>query len=282
MDAPSTSANSFAVNIDAPPQGPTMIWDILPITSGFEQRIVSWRGSGTANSDQFVPKVFGLSAGAHQICFKGEGPGTSLSSFTLLQVLPAAPAAQQSMPGRLQATMQAKKNLSYTNTQTLTASPPLITSTPTNYVVVAGQTIALNAAATGNSSLLALAYQWRFNSVDLPMASNATLMLKNVTTNQSGTYTLSVSDGDETTISSPVMLTVYPTAAATLAMAAHAKNQFGLSLSGVPGYQYEVQASTNLVDWVPIQTNVAPFLFIDPDAGKFQQRFYRSRYVPVP
>jgi hypothetical protein len=147
---------------------------------------------------------------------------------------------------------------------------------------VAGQTIALNAAATGNSSLLALAYQWRFNSVDLPMASNATLMLKNVTTNQSGTYTLSVSDGDETTISTPVMLTVYPTAAATLAMAAHAKNQFGLSLSGVPGYQYEVQASTNLVDWVPIQTNVAPFLFIDPDAGKFQQRFYRSRYVPVP
>jgi hypothetical protein len=94
VDAPGTSANTFAVNMDAAPQDPTMIWDILPITSGFEQRIVSWRGSGTANNDQFVPKVFGLSAGAHQILFKGEGPGTALASFTLLQVIPAAPAAQ--------------------------------------------------------------------------------------------------------------------------------------------------------------------------------------------
>ena len=74
-------------------QDPAMIWDILPITSGFEQRIVSWRGGGTANSDQIVPKVFGLSAGAHQIFFKGEEPGTALASFTLLQVIPAAPAS---------------------------------------------------------------------------------------------------------------------------------------------------------------------------------------------
>jgi hypothetical protein len=91
VDAPNTSANSFAVNIDSVPQDPAMIWDILPITSGFEQRIVSWRGSGTANSDQFVPKVFGLSAGAHQICFKGEEPGTALASFALLQVIPSPP-----------------------------------------------------------------------------------------------------------------------------------------------------------------------------------------------
>jgi hypothetical protein len=97
VDAPNTSANSFAVNVDAPPQDPTMIWDILPITSGFEQRIVSWRGSGSENNDQFVPKVFGLSAGAHQIFFKGEEPGTALASFTLLQVIPAAPTAPASV-----------------------------------------------------------------------------------------------------------------------------------------------------------------------------------------
>jgi hypothetical protein len=278
VDAPSTSANSFAVNIDAPPQDPTMIWDIMPITSGFQQRIVSWRGNGSANNDQFVPKIFSLSGGAHQIFFKGEQPGTSLASFTLLQVIPAPPAAPQSiqsMPGRPQATI----NPSLANPQALAASPPLITSTPTNIVAVAGQTVALNAAATINSSSLALAYQWQFNSVDLPMANKTTMMLKNVTTKQSGTYTLAVSDGEGTTISSPVILTVYPTAAATLAMAAHAEKQFGLSVSGVPGYQYEVQASTNLVDWIPMQTNAAPFLFMDSDAGKFRQRFYRALCV---
>ena len=93
VDAPSTSANSFSVNVDAPPQDPGTIWDIMPTTSGFEQRIVSWRGSGAQNNDQIAPKVFSLSAGSHQIFFKGEQPGTGLASFTLLQVIPAAPAA---------------------------------------------------------------------------------------------------------------------------------------------------------------------------------------------
>jgi hypothetical protein len=93
VDAPNTSANSYAVNIDTPPQDPAMIWDIMPITSGFEQRIVSWRGGGTQNNDQIVPKVFSLSAGLHQIFFKGETPGTALANFTLLQVVPAAPAS---------------------------------------------------------------------------------------------------------------------------------------------------------------------------------------------
>ena len=48
----------------------------------------------------------------------------------------------------------------------------------------------------------------------------------------------------------------------------------------MPGNPYVVQASTNLVDWVPIQTNTAPFTFVDANASKFRQRFYRSVYVP--
>ena len=111
------------------------------------------------------------------------------------------------------------------------------------------------------------------------MANDATLTLKSVTTNQSGTYTLAVSNESGTAVSSPIILTVYPTAAATLAAAAHPEGQFDFSVNGVPGYRYEVQASTNLVDWIPLQTNTAPFLFIDSDAGKFKQRFYRSLYV---
>jgi hypothetical protein len=129
------------------------------------------------------------------------------------------------------------------------------------------------------SSSSALVYQWQFDAVNLSMANNATLTLVNVTTNQSGTYTLAVSDAAGTNLSAPIILTVYPTAAATLATVAHSAGQFDLSVNGVPGYQYEVQASTNLVDWVPVQTNTSPFLFIDSDAGKFKQRFYRSIYV---
>ena len=278
VNAPSLNANSFYVNIDGPPQDATMIWDIMPLTSGFEQRIVSWRGNGSENNDLIFPKVFQLGAGSHQIIFVGREPGTALASFSLVQVVSAIPAASQSIRST-SVQSQTKINRIDNNPQALTASRPLITSTPTNYVAVAGQTVMLNAAGMAVSSSSALVYQWRFNSVNLSMANNATLTLKNVTTGQSGTYTLAVSDGSKTTISSPVILTVYPTAAATLAMAAHPEGQFGLSVSGVPGYRYEVQASTNLVDWIPLQTNTAPFLFIDSNAGKFKQRFYRSLYV---
>jgi hypothetical protein len=36
-----------------------------------------------------------------------------------------------------------------------------------------------------------------------------------------------------------------------------------------------VQASTTLVDWEAVQTNVAPFTFVDSKASQFNQRFYR-------
>jgi len=86
VNAPSQNANSFYVNIDGQPQNSTMIWDIMPITSGFEQRTVSWRGTGSENNDQIVPKIFNLNAGPHQIVFVGREPYTALSSFTLVPV----------------------------------------------------------------------------------------------------------------------------------------------------------------------------------------------------
>jgi hypothetical protein len=89
VNAPDASANSLYVNIDAEPQDPLMIWDIV-MTSGFEQRLASWRGTGTDTSDQFVPKVFNLAAGAHQVIFRGREANVQLQSFSLLQV-PTAP-----------------------------------------------------------------------------------------------------------------------------------------------------------------------------------------------
>ena len=49
VNAPSDGANSFYVNIDAQPTDPTMIWDV-PVTSGFTNQIVSWRGDETDNN----------------------------------------------------------------------------------------------------------------------------------------------------------------------------------------------------------------------------------------
>lgn len=54
--------------------------------------------------------------------------------------------------------------------------------------------------------------------------------------------------------------------------------QFGFTLSGVTGGQYVVEASTDLVHWVALQTNTAPFQFIDSNASQFTRRFYRTVY----
>ncbi|MEO5958716.1 MAG: hypothetical protein ABIR80_06345 [Opitutaceae bacterium] len=70
VNAPSDLANSFFVNIDGLPEDPLSVWDIDP-TSGFEERIVSWRGGGDAENNEFKPKHFKLTAGAHKLILVG-------------------------------------------------------------------------------------------------------------------------------------------------------------------------------------------------------------------
>jgi len=154
---------------------------------------------------------------------------------------------------------------------------PSFTSQLTNKLVVAGQSVNLGITAAGTGPLK---YQWTLNGVNLVSKTNATLTLNNVTTNQSGSYSVMVSNIAGSTNSNPATLTVYATAAANLTPTVHASGQFGLTVAGVPGYPYVVQASTDLVNWVSLQTNTAPFTFVDANAGQFSRRFYRSIYNP--
>ena len=69
----------------------------------------------------------------------------------------------------------------------------------------------------------------------------------------------------------------------TLSSAALTNGQFRLLISGDAGPDYTVQASTNLVDWLPLwSTNppTLPFLFSDPSATNFTRRFYRVLLGP--
>jgi hypothetical protein len=82
VNAPGEDSNSFFLNIDAQPEDPLTIWDI-DVTSGFEDRIVSWRGDGAADGDQFAPKRFKLDAGKHQLIIIGREPETQLKSISI-------------------------------------------------------------------------------------------------------------------------------------------------------------------------------------------------------
>jgi hypothetical protein len=92
VSAPDESSNSFFVNIDAAPVDPDMIWDI-PVTSGFETRVISWRGNGDSSTDQFTPKSFKLEAGTHTLVIVGREPGTLLKSLTIRPAPPEKPAS---------------------------------------------------------------------------------------------------------------------------------------------------------------------------------------------
>jgi hypothetical protein len=56
--------------------------------------------------------------------------------------------------------------------------------------------------------------------------------------------------------------------------------QFRLDVAGLAGYSYVVQASTDLVSWLPVQTNPAPFVFVDTNGLSYRYRFYRTMLFP--
>jgi hypothetical protein len=73
------------------------------------------------------------------------------------------------------------------------------------------------------------------------------------------------------------VLTVPPPAAvANLSPPTIAGGQFSLTVSGTVGQLYVLQASTNLVDWVSLETNAVPFTFSAPDTAAYTQLFFRA------
>ncbi|HTA94849.1 MAG TPA: DUF11 domain-containing protein, partial [Verrucomicrobiae bacterium] len=55
-----------------------------------------------------------------------------------------------------------------------------------------------------------------------------------------------------------------------------ANHTFQFTITSAANQTNVVQASTNLVNWIPIYTNVGPFTFTDPKASNYLDRFYRD------
>jgi hypothetical protein len=58
---------------------------------------------------------------------------------------------------------------------------------------------------------------------------------------------------------------------------------FRMTISGDAGFDYYIQASTNLTDWQTVYTNlsaVPPLIWSDPQTTNFSSRFYRVLVGP--
>lgn len=83
--------------------------------------------------------------------------------------------------------------------------PPLILSEPASRTIARGGGVNFKVSATG----LDLTYQWHFNSNSVPNATNSTLALTNVQANQTGNYSVTVSNSFASTITSNAVLSVF-------------------------------------------------------------------------
>ncbi|MGO8701301.1 MAG: immunoglobulin domain-containing protein [Limisphaerales bacterium] len=68
--------------------------------------------------------------------------------------------------------------------------------------------------------------------------------------------------------------------APSLSGAAFAGGKFSFSVAGGTGYSYVVQSSSNLINWTPLQTNVAPFAFTLTNGAAYSRLFFRAAYFP--
>jgi alpha-tubulin suppressor-like RCC1 family protein len=202
----------------------------------------------------------------------GNVSGTATSTLTLTNV-------QTSDAGAYSVVVtNAFGSITSSNAVLTVLSPPVITQQPACCTNIVGSKAAFSVTAYGTPLL---SYQWSFNGTNLDGATNTSLTLANVTADQAGAYSVTITNMAGSVTSSNAVLSVYPTAAPTLnSPSVFGSNQFQTGVAGVPGFNYAVQVSTNLYDWDWLITNASPFSFVDTNSTSFPQRFYRAIYLP--
>lgn len=96
-----------------------------------------------------------------------------------------------------------------------------------------------------------------------------------------GTYRarVTVTDNDGNTALGSLTIEV-SFSRASLDSPAYGAGQFQVLVNGATNLNHIIQSSSDLMNWVPLQTNRGPFVFTDPAASNFPARFYRGTSVP--
>lgn len=165
--------------------------------------------------------------------------------------------------------------ISSANASLIVNAPPVITEQPQPETVTPGEIVIFTVVATGTTPL---AYQWKFNGVNIPGATTDAYSLTNAQFADAGDYSVLVTNIAGSVLSSPASLIIHIPAPPTFSSVAVSSNQIEITLSGETGGNYSIQSSTNLIDWEDVRnvilTNGA-FQFTDPITDEQPQRFYR-------
>jgi hypothetical protein len=162
------------------------------------------------------------------------------------------------------------------------AIPPQITNQPAATNIMAGGSASFTVLAGGTEPL---AYQWRRDNNNLAEATNATLSLINVRTNQSGGYAVVITNLAGSKTSMVAQLTVAVPPAPDLPSPGMSGSQFVFSFVPVVGLTNTVQtnAAGSGGNWGAL-TNIPPpstatvISITNPINGA--ARFYRVKFEP--
>ncbi|NOS71275.1 MAG: hypothetical protein HOP33_15250 [Verrucomicrobia bacterium] len=158
-------------------------------------------------------------------------PGATNTYLSLLNVQPSDSGDYYMMVANTYGSTQ-----TVSATLTVTDSPPYILQQPyvplpgqrtaTSTVAPIGGGVTINFTARGS---LPLSYQWRFNGVDIPNATNTTLTMTNLQYNQAGYYNVEVNNSFGTTNSAKFFLNVSQVLIAGTPFASNINTPLGLS-----------------------------------------------------
>jgi hypothetical protein len=193
-----SGADSFYVQIDGVPVAQTHTWDILPATTGFQDRVVSWRGGGTFDAPQYPTNLWNLTTGNHLLAIFRREPGAAISNITLRAYSTNAPAVA-----------------------------PFILQQPQNIRLTNAQAGSFSVVADGTPPL---AYQWKKEGVNISGATSSTYTIASAVIGDAGNYSVTVSNAEAITSSPVVTATFVPQPPAILASPAPVSLYVGSSL----------------------------------------------------
>jgi len=161
-------------------------------------------------------------------------------------------------------------------TLTVTSFPPSITTQPSSQSVLLGRSALFTVSVSGTPPFQ---YQWQFNGSNILSATNAAYTISPCVASNTGTYSAVITNLAGSITSSNAILTVIVPPTMTLQFLSGYPL---LSLTGMLGYNFTVQYSTNLAstNWIFLLSvpnlSANPYQFIDSAGIVPPARFYRT------
>jgi|GEM_PF-2129322 len=157
---------------------------------------------------------------------------------------------------------------------------PQIIFQPQKRTNLLGDSTGIGIMASGS---FPLCYQWYQNGVVLVEKTNAWLSFTNIQVSQAGQYYVVVTNafGSTTTAVASITVRLHPIIEPAGSRLGFESGKFGFNINALSNDTVVIESSANLMQWVPVQTNVVPsngiIEFRDTNAVIYPWLFYRAR-----